>query len=92
MNYRYTERSKSRIPCRAFPSKVTGAGTHTSTGSVNILLWVTNAVLISVYLLRIVEVLILGTLARLSQYMGTLNSVFSLDVSSAVIVKEKKNN
>ena len=78
MNYRYTERSKSRIPCRAFLSKVTGAGTHTSTGSVNILLWVTNAVLILVYLLRIVEVPMSGTLVKLSQYMDPMNSVLSL--------------
>ena len=49
-----------------------------STSSVNILLWVPNAVPTSVQLLRFFEVPISGTLVRLSQYMGTLNSVFSL--------------
>ena len=33
MNRRYTERDTSRIPCRAFLWKITGAGTHTSTCS-----------------------------------------------------------
>ena len=33
MNRRYTERDKFRIPCRAFLSKITGAGTHTSSCS-----------------------------------------------------------
>ena len=78
MNSCYTERDKSRVPCRAFLSKITGAGTYASTCSVNILLAVPNAVPTSVKLLKIFEVPISGTLLWLSQYMGTLNSVLSL--------------
>ncbi len=37
-----------RVPCRAFLSKVTDVGTHTNTSSVDILLWVPNAVPASV--------------------------------------------
>jgi len=49
---------------------------------VNILVWVSNVVPTSVKLLRIFEVTISDTWLWLSQYMGILNSIFSLEIVS----------
>jgi hypothetical protein len=81
MNRCHTERDKSRVPSRAFCSKMTGAGTYTSACSVNTLVWVPNVIPTSVKLLRIFKVLMVSTLLRLSQHMDTLNSVLSLGMS-----------
>jgi len=89
MNSCCTERDKSRVSFRAFLSKITGAGTYTNTCSVYILLWVPNAVPTLIKLLRIFEVPISGTLLGVSQYMGTLNSVHSLENRVRLIIKQR---
>jgi hypothetical protein len=53
-------------------------GTDTSTYSVDILLWVPNAVHTSVQLLRFFEVPVSDTLLGLTQHIDTLKSVHSL--------------
>ena len=76
-----------------FFSKFTAMGTHIGTHSVNILIRVPEQVPewvpASVKLLKIFQSTRTGTLLKLSQYMGTLNSVLPLGWSNEDKKKKK---